>query len=66
VIPFISVYGRSGSGKSTVVKFICVSMIKKHELFDFLTEYIIMKSEIQTAYNYSLGITISDNLLSLL
>jgi len=26
VVPFISVYGRSGSGKSTVVKFVCENM----------------------------------------
>jgi archaeal cell division control protein 6 len=25
-VPFISVYGRSGSGKSTVVKFICENL----------------------------------------
>jgi cell division control protein 6 len=23
VVPFVSVYGRSGSGKSTIVKFVC-------------------------------------------
>lgn len=27
VVPFISVYGRSGSGKSTVVKFVCESLL---------------------------------------
>jgi cell division control protein 6 len=26
VVPFISVYGRSGSGKSTVVKFLCENL----------------------------------------
>ena len=26
VVPFVSVYGRSGSGKSTVVKFVCENM----------------------------------------
>src|SRR5919112_5133200 len=26
VVPFISVYGRSGSGKSTVVKFVCENL----------------------------------------
>ena len=26
LVPLISVYGRSGSGKSTVVKFVCQSM----------------------------------------
>ena len=26
VVPFVSVYGRSGSGKSTVIKFVCESM----------------------------------------
>src|SRR4029453_13351155 len=26
VVPFVSVYGRSGSGKSTVVKFVCENL----------------------------------------
>src|SRR3712207_9264229 len=26
VVPFISVYGRSGSGKSTIVKFVCENL----------------------------------------
>jgi len=27
VVPFVSVYGRSGSGKSTIIKFVCESMM---------------------------------------
>lgn len=27
IVPFVSVYGRSGSGKSTVVKFVCENML---------------------------------------
>src|ERR687898_1146446 len=26
VVPFVSVYGRSGSGKSTIVKFVCENL----------------------------------------
>jgi len=63
VVPFVSVYGRSGSGKSTIVKFVCQSL-KDEMNVDFCFANLRKAKTVFGAANIILGEMNQPNLKS--
>ncbi len=50
VVPFVSIYGRSGSGKSTIVKFVCENL-EDIISFRFVCEKRMLVTKTETSIN---------------